>query len=214
MLTLSVLAVSLLAAPRSEFPTFEDKGDLFVKAGKKHGLVVGTEVELLGERIGDTDERRSIGLRTVMEVWDNLARLSGAEGGAAAKSERARLAPKTEKADKKVTRAAPAKPANNHAAADPESGKTSAVMGFNDHLTADCSGHQVDVFARSTLLGGVVTLQIDGQEVTSQEVFPGQEATLAGKAGELATSVRVSQGLFGTDYALNMGGKRCKLIKL
>jgi hypothetical protein len=213
MLTLSLLAVSLLSAT-AEVPAFEDKGDLFIKAGKKQGLTVGSEVEVLGARIGDTEERRSIGLRTVMEVWDNLARLSGADGAAKEKPERARLPQKAEKRPAKSASSAPAKPAGNTGANDPEAGKTSAAMGFNDHLTADCSGHQIDVFARSTLLGGVVTLQIDGKQAASQEVFPGQEAVLAGKAGELATSVRVSQGVFGTDYALNVGGKRCKLTNL
>jgi hypothetical protein len=208
MLTLSLLAVSLLSAT-PEFPTFEDKGDLFVKAGKKHGLTVGSEVEVLGGRIGDTEERRSIGMRTVMEVWDNLARLSSPEGAAKEKPERARLPQKAEKRPAKSASSARAT-----ANSDPEAGKTSAAMGFNDHLTADCSGHQIDVFARSTLLGGIVTLQIDGKQISSQEVSPGQEITLTGKAGELATSVHVAQGVFGTDYSLNVGGKRCKLTNL
>jgi hypothetical protein len=87
-------------------------------------------------------------------------------------------------------------------------------MGFNDHLSADCAGTQIDVFARSTLLGGVVTLVINGEEASQREVFPGQEAVLSGKASGTAVSVRVSQGMFGTDYALNVGGKRCKLVNL
>jgi hypothetical protein len=203
MASLSVLALTLLSAAPSDFPTFEDKGDLFVKAGRQQGLQVGAEVELLGERIGDTEERRSLGVRTVMEVWNALARLSSGEGEKPVRAERARLAGKAAAPGKRAearSNKAPARRSDSRAAnTDPEAGKTSAVMSFNDHLSADCAGHEIDVFARSTLLGGVVTLQVDGAEAMSQEVFPGQSVVLSGKAGSATASVRVSQGVFGTD---------------
>lgn len=133
------------------------------------------------------------------------------------KAERARLARKAtaRRAEQKASAAATSGGAAKKATSDgPESGKTSAVMGFNDHLSADCGGHQIDVFGRATLLGGVVTLVINGEEASQRDVYPGQEIVLKGKAAEAEISVRVSQGMFGTDYALNVGGKRCKLVKL
>lgn len=208
MIATALLVCLLSGAAPESFPTFEDKGDLFVKAGKKHGLQVGAEVELLGARIGDTEERRSLGRRTVMEVWAALARLSGAEGPAGEKPERARLlAPEPVKKSRPGAAAAPKKAADGPA-------QTSAAMGFSDHLTAECSGHRFDVWARSTLLGGNVLLQIDGQEVQRRDVNVGQVETLTGKAGGVSASLTVNQGAFGTDYALTVGGKRCPLTNL
>lgn len=206
----TALLVSLAsgAAPET-FPTFEDKGELFVKAGKKQGLQVGSEVELLGARIGDTEERRSLGRRTVMEVWDALARLSGAEGPGAEKPERARL-PAREPAKK--AQAGAASSAQKKEGGGPA--QTSAAMGFSDHLTAECGGHRFDVWARSTLLGGNFMLQIDGKEVQRRDVNVGQLETLSGKAGGASASLTVNQGAFGTDYSLTVGGKRCPLTNL
>lgn len=220
MLCCSLILFTLAAAPPS-FPVFVDKGDLFVKAGTKQGLKVGSEVELLGSRIGDTEEHRRVGTRTVMEVWDELARLSEAEAPAAEKPERARPLGRGARPAQQAERKAPG--AGAAARAEPErargsssagSGKTSAAMGLNDHLSAQCAGHQIDVFGQSTLLGGMVTLQIDGQEVMRRDVTAGTAVTLSGKAGTAAVTLRVTQGMFGTDYALNVGGKSCALTNL
>ena len=49
---------------------FEDRGEMFVRAGTKEGLTVGSQVKLLGE------EKRAIGSASVMEVWDSIARIN------------------------------------------------------------------------------------------------------------------------------------------
>ena len=212
------LALTLVAAAPESFATFEDKGDLFVKAGSKQGLKVGAEVELLGARIGDTEERRSVGTRTVMEVWETLARLSGPEGAQAEKPERARLLGKA-KAVKAEAKKGDGKKAEKKGETSSPSGgsgpaQTSAAMGFSDHLTAECKGRRFDVWARSTLLGGIVTLQIDGEEVASKEVGIGSLNTLKGTKGGVSGSLTVNQGAFGTDYSLTVDGKRCPLTNL
>ena len=55
---------------------FKDKTEYFVRCGSSSGLGVGSVVLVLGESIGDTGERRSVGRATVMEVWAGLARVS------------------------------------------------------------------------------------------------------------------------------------------
>jgi len=55
---------------------FVDRGDTFVRAGTNHGVKVGVVLPVLGPAIGNTQERRTIGGATVIEVWETLARVS------------------------------------------------------------------------------------------------------------------------------------------
>lgn len=72
---LLVILAALAASPTS-VELFTDKGEMFIRAGTQAGLRVGQEVRVLGERIADTQERRTAGHLTVLEVWDSLARVS------------------------------------------------------------------------------------------------------------------------------------------
>lgn len=55
---------------------FVDRGDTFIRAGTTHGVKVGIVLPVLGPPIGNTQERRTIGGATVIEVWETLARVS------------------------------------------------------------------------------------------------------------------------------------------
>lgn len=70
------LLLAVLAADPNAVEVFKDKGDLFVRAGTNRGLKVGTELTVLGDRIGDTEEYRTGGKAIVLEVWETLARIS------------------------------------------------------------------------------------------------------------------------------------------
>ena len=105
-LALSLSTTALAAAP-AEVELFTDRGELFVKLGTNAGLQVGAEVTILGDKIGNTEERRRIGAATVMEVWPTLARLALDDAAKADKAPKkfASLsapapAPKPEKAEK------------------------------------------------------------------------------------------------------------------
>jgi hypothetical protein len=74
--TMKFLLLALLAADPQAVEVFKDKGDLFVRAGTNRGLKVGTELVILGDRIGDSDEHRAGGTAIVLEVWATLARIS------------------------------------------------------------------------------------------------------------------------------------------
>jgi len=54
---------------------FEDQGQTFLYAGANQGLSVGSQVVIVGQRIGNTAERRRVGMATVMEVWPSIARV-------------------------------------------------------------------------------------------------------------------------------------------
>ena len=73
---MKLLLLALLAADPKVVEVFKDKGDTFLRAGTNRGLKVGSEVAILGDKIGDTDEYRSGGKATVLEVWETLARVS------------------------------------------------------------------------------------------------------------------------------------------
>ncbi|MHB8873610.1 MAG: hypothetical protein ACYC8T_07980 [Myxococcaceae bacterium] len=150
-----------------------------------------------------------MGTAIVMEVWDSLARIAPDDEARKAKPQAAKLvldAPKE-------TRRAAAAPAAAPAARQSPKG-TSAAMGFSDHLAATCGATQVDVFARSTLLGGMVRLMIDGTIAGEEEVRVGGTLLLNGKAGAKPVVLQVSQGMFGTDYVLRLDGKACELTNL
>lgn len=70
------LLLALLAADPSTVEVFKDKGDLFVRAGTNRGLKVGTQLVILGEKIGDTEEYRTGGKAIILEVWETVARIS------------------------------------------------------------------------------------------------------------------------------------------
>lgn len=75
-MTLALMTALALHANPNVVDMFVDKGDTFIKAGKKQGLKVGSDVTVLGDRIGDTDEYRSAGTATVMEVFDSISRVA------------------------------------------------------------------------------------------------------------------------------------------
>ncbi len=72
----ALLLPTFALAEGSVVEAFKDKNEFFVKAGTKAGLKVGSEVTILGDQIGDTGEYRNGGKATVLEVWENLARVS------------------------------------------------------------------------------------------------------------------------------------------
>jgi hypothetical protein len=75
-MTLALVTALALSANPTVVDLFIDKGDHFIKAGKKQGLAIGVDVAVLGDRIGDTAEYRTAGSATVMEVWDNVSRVA------------------------------------------------------------------------------------------------------------------------------------------
>lgn len=62
--------------PSDVVELFVDRGETYIRAGAAQGLEVGASVDILGDRMGDTDERSTVGTATVLEVWKNLARVS------------------------------------------------------------------------------------------------------------------------------------------
>ena len=122
---------------------FKDKGEFFVKAGTKAGLKVGSEVTILGDQIGDSGEYRTAGKATVLEVWENLARINLDEEAAKLKEVKharvAKAAPKpaaaTPAANPSAPTPPPAAPAggrlNGHAAIN-GFGPAKRITLFND----------------------------------------------------------------------------------
>lgn len=99
---LAALVPALSFAADDVVEVFKDKGDIFIRGGTNKGVKVGSEVTILGDRIGDTDEYRSGGKATVLEVWGSLARVS--------LDEEARKLKEIKYA--KISKAAPARHAN------------------------------------------------------------------------------------------------------
>ena len=114
---MNFLLLSLLAADPHVVEVFKDKGDLFIRAGSSRGLRVGSEVIILGERIGDTDEYRTGGKASVLEVWETLARISPDEDARKLKELKLARLPATA-----LPAAVAAKSAPEPAAANPEPG--------------------------------------------------------------------------------------------
>ncbi len=83
-----VLALSSTAALAAgdTVEIFLDKQDVFIRAGTNKGLKVGSEVLVLGERIGDTNEYRVAGRANVLEVFETIARVSLDPGAQKVKS--------------------------------------------------------------------------------------------------------------------------------
>jgi hypothetical protein len=88
-----MLVPALAFAEGTVVDAFKDKNEYYVKAGTKQGLKVGSEVVILGDQIGDTGEYRTGGKATVLEVFENLSRVSLDEEAAKQKEiKKARLA--------------------------------------------------------------------------------------------------------------------------
>ncbi len=207
LLCLLLPSLSSFAADKA-VEVFVDRGDYFLRAGSRAGLQVGSEVTFLGEKIADTEERRTAGQGTVMEVWDSLARVRPDDPAAMASIRFARL-PKAVAAAPKPARAqAPAAPA----AQAPSGGKAvESSSGFSDRLVGTCAGARVEVVARSGLIGGSVRLVVDGKVLDAGDVKVGQNVQLGGVIRGKPAVLRITQGLFGTDYELTRDGASCPL---
>jgi hypothetical protein len=201
-----VLALSLSSTP--QYDLFTDRGDTFVRAGSRKGLKVGAELTLLGEKIGDTDERRVVGTANVMEVWDTIARVN--------------IDDATKKASPRAAQLADASPARAKVEAPAPQEKTGctdfkadaemisyAFSIRDDRFSAKCCGLNVDVLAHGTMMGAALKLVVNGETVEAQEPFSGNTVTLKGH-GAVAT---IKVGGFGGDYSLKVNGKPCQLIK-
>ncbi len=137
------LLPTLALADASVVEAFKDKGEYFVKAGTRAGLKIGSEVTILGDQIGDSGEYRTAGKGTVLEVWENLARVNLDEEASKLKEVKharvAKLAPKPAPSAPAGQAAAPAAPApapaggklNGHAAIN-GFGPAKRITLFND----------------------------------------------------------------------------------
>jgi hypothetical protein len=200
-----VVALSLSSNP--QYDLFTDKGDTFVRAGAKKGLKVGAELTLLGDKIGDTDERRVVGTANVMEVWDSIARVNIDDATKKASPKAAQLADAS--AHAKVE--APA-PQEKSGCTDFKADAELISYAFSlrdDQFSAKCCGLKVDVFAHGTMMGAALKLVVNGETVDAQEPFSGNTVTLKGH-GAVAT---IKVGGFGGDYSLKVNGKPCQLVK-
>ena len=77
-----------IASTGAPVELFEDQGQTFLYAGSNQGLAVGSQVVIVGQRIGNTAERRRVGIATVMEVWPTIARVHLDEAAQSARGER------------------------------------------------------------------------------------------------------------------------------
>jgi hypothetical protein len=204
------LALSLvLAGTNDTFDIFTDKGDMFVRAGKNKGLKMGSEVKLLGDKIGDTDERRVVGKANVIEVFDTIARVVPDDEAKKAKPVAARFG--------EGDAAAPAAAANKPAAcpdAKPGAPQISQHWGMtNDHFFGKCCGTKIEVVTHGTTLGASLKLLVDGKTAEEQEPFSGNNVTLHGTAANGAkVAVEIVVGAYGGDYRLKVNGQTCELV--
>ncbi len=99
---------------------------------------------------------------------------------------------------------------SNEAETKPKKRGTSSG-GFSDRLVGTCNGAEVEVQARSTLLGGLVILKADDKVVETGEVSVGGNTTLRGQIRGQAAKLLVEQGVFKTRYTLTVGAKPCQL---
>jgi len=206
------LALSLvLGGTTDTFDVFQDKGDLFVRAGKNKGLKMGAEVKLLGDKIGDTDERRVVGKANVIEVFDTIARVVPDDEGKKSKPVAARLGEDVSAAP--AAAAAAAKPAGC-ADAKPNAPQISQHWGMtNDHFFGKCCGTKVEVVTHGTTMGASLKLVVDGKTAEEQEPFSGNTVTLHGTAGNGSkVAVEIVVGAYGGDYRLRVNGQGCELV--
>src|SRR5262245_61668053 len=96
------LVVSLAATAQTKGPEdielFVDRGDTYVRAGSNQGIKVGAALTIVGDRIGDTQERRVVGSASVLEVYPTIARVNLDKASQAVSGEKfARLAMAEEK---------------------------------------------------------------------------------------------------------------------
>ena len=202
----TLVVSTLLAGVPNQVGVFEDKGSLFVRAGSNKGLKVGVEVQLLGDKIGDTEERRVIGTAVVMEIWDTIARVVPDDDAKKLKPQAARLVSAAPGSAVRGSGPAPAQPSRAAVKGSTES------FGFSDHLIGQCSGLQVDVYGHSTLTGGLITLVVDGAHADQKETLITGPIFLNGIGRGMPVMLRVSQGLVGTNYLLRVDDKPCELV--
>lgn len=142
---------SVALAQVTEVELFVDKGDTFVKAGSQHGVQVGAEVTILGDKIATTEERRRVGVGTVMEVWPTLCRLALDDAAKADKTAKRYIALNNGKVVTGAPVKADAKPAKGEARGDgkkplavppppPNSAAASAGGGLSGHATFGGAG--------------------------------------------------------------------------
>lgn len=67
---------------------FVDRGDTFIRAGSAQGIKVGDSIPILGDKIGNTEERRVVGSAAVLEVWKTIARVNLDTGARSAEGEK------------------------------------------------------------------------------------------------------------------------------
>jgi len=210
---LHVLALSLVMSgtPDETFDVFQDKGDLFVKAGKNKGLKMGDEVKLLGDKIGDTTERRVVGKGNVIELFDTIARVVPDDDAKKAKPVAAKIAVTVAMAEEPKPAAAAAPKGCSDA--NPKAEQISQHWGVtNDHFTARCCGAKVEVVTHGTTLGASLKLLVDDKVTEQQEPFSGNTVTLHGTAGNGAkVAVEIVVGNYGGDYRLHVNGQSCQL---
>jgi hypothetical protein len=211
------LSLSLTGTPDETFDVFQDKGDWFVKAGKNKGLKMGDEVKLLGDKIGDTTERRVVGKGNVIELFDTIARVVPDADAKKAKPVAAKMAvamvdePKAAPAAAAAAAAAPA--AKGCSDANPRAEQISQHWGMtNDHFTGKCCGTKVEVVTHGTTLGASLKLLVDDKVTEQQEPYSGNTVTLRGTAGNGAkVAVEIVVGNYGGDYQLHVNGQKCTL---
>jgi len=209
------LALSLvLTGTNDTFDVFTDKGDLFVRAGKNKGLKMGSEVKLLGEKIGDTDERRVVGKANVIEIYDTIARVVPDDEGKKAKPVAARIGEDSTAAP--AAQAAPAAAAKPAGCSDakPNAPQISQHWGMtNDHFFGKCCGTKVEVVTHGTTMGASLKLIVDDKTTEEQEPFSGNTVTLRGTASNGSKeAVEIVVGGYGGDYRLKVNGQGCELV--
>ncbi len=122
-----MLLPALAFAEGTVVDAFKDKNEYYVKAGTKQGLKVGSEVVILGDQIGDTGEYRTAGKATVLEVFENLSRVSLDEEAAKAKEiKKARIA---------RSAAGPAKTASSGSSGSSGAAPSGGGGGLSGHAT-------------------------------------------------------------------------------
>ncbi len=89
--------------------------------------------------------------------------------------------------------------------------KKATTGGLSDRVVGTCNGSRVEVQAAAGLLGGKVSLLIDGKVADSAGVLAGREVILSGVIRGQEAELRVEQRPMRARYILTVGGKECPL---
>lgn len=89
--------------------------------------------------------------------------------------------------------------------------KKATTGGLSDRVVGTCNGAKVEVQAAAGLLGGKVSLLIDGKVADSVGVLAGRETILSGTIRGQEAELRVEQRPMRARYTLTVGGKECPL---